>query len=251
MTQDMTRNMHVYSKFTDMFKYLIKGTYVLQKLLFLVVLMTLGITSSWAQTNYSGTYYIANNADYNSGNPANNWYLVPADDGTESKNYKDAYYSADQYKTLGDPEKPFLTTYKTNKDNAANPKRKDNSIWILEPVTGESGYYYIKHAATGKYVIYEPPHTAKPNRKSVHLLTTDSPGENAKFEIKTNGNIRPKSISTLIMPLVEPTAMQLNIMALLGFGVLQTVIQYGNSRKQYFRLPSHTMKKLVRRPLPL
>ena len=64
----MTRNMNVYSKFTDMFKYLIKGTYVhrltnicsqtheasfvasrtyvLQKLLFLVVLMTLGITSA-------------------------------------------------------------------------------------------------------------------------------------------------------------------------------------------------------------
>ena len=75
----MTRNMHVYSKFTDMFKYLIKGTYVheltnicsptheasfvasrtyvLQKLLFLVVLMTLGATNALGVTI---TYHIIN-----------------------------------------------------------------------------------------------------------------------------------------------------------------------------------------------
>ena len=64
----MTRNMNVYSKFTDMFKYLIKGTYVhrlmnicsptheasfvgsrtyvLRNICLLLTLMTLGITSA-------------------------------------------------------------------------------------------------------------------------------------------------------------------------------------------------------------
>ncbi len=61
-------------------------------------------------------------------------------------------------------------------------------------------YYYIIHAATGKYVVYEPPYPTKNNRKSVHLLTTDSPGENAKFAITVRSNIyfnfRPKSVGT-------------------------------------------------------
>ena len=181
--------MNVNCKFTDINSYI-------KNILLLLTLVVLGATEVWAQTSYSGTYYIANNAGYKVGTPATNWYLVPADDGTAKNNYRDAYYSADQYKTAGDPEKPFLTTYQTNKDNAASPKRKDNSIWVLEPVSGESGYYYIKHFATGRYVIYEPPYSAKPNRKSMHLLTTDSPGENAKFEINASGNIRPKSISS-------------------------------------------------------
>ena len=79
--------------------------------------------------------------------------------------------------------------------------RPHNSVWIVKFASTDSGtdYYYLIHAATGKYVVYEPPYSAKNNRKSVHLLTTDSPGENAKFAIQihsNNYNFRPKSITS-------------------------------------------------------
>ena len=150
-------------------------------LLTLLFLLTGGV-SVWGQ-GYSGTWYIANNTSYSSYS-ANNYYMVPAAD-PQKDNYQDAfYYSA----TNGDPEMPFLTTFKTNRDY--------NSVWKIT-ATGD-GYYYIQHWATGKYVVYEPPTTSNNNnRKSMHLLSTDSPGENAKFDItpqNTTGiNIRPIS----------------------------------------------------------
>ena len=108
--------------------------------------------------NLEGLYYIANSGSYNSGTPANNWYLVPADDPrkthkadawfhnqycTTNISNSNADYTGDNY---GDPEKPFLTTYKTNKDAAAIPpgvqkRYQDNSVWILKAVSDESGFY--------------------------------------------------------------------------------------------------------------
>ena len=107
----MTRNMHVYSKFTDMFKYLIKGTYVheltnicsptheasfvasrtyvLQKLLFLVVLMTLGATNALGVTI---TYHIINLGRLN-------------DDGTISTTRTEALQFTSTVETLGVPDK--------------------------------------------------------------------------------------------------------------------------------------------------
>ena len=113
----MTRNMNVYGKFTDTFKYLIKGTYVLQKLLFLMVLMTLGNASVWGQVgiDYSGTYYIASDAVvsgsrcYNADTPTNNYYLCP----TESWISFNTSGATNDTWTTGD-DKPFLTTYKIN-----------------------------------------------------------------------------------------------------------------------------------------
>lgn len=179
-------------------------------------------TPAMAQTkgtaNLEGLYYIANSNSYNSGTPANNWYLVPADDPrkthkadawfhnqycTTNISNNNADYTGDNY---GDPEKPFLTTYKTNKDAAAIPpgvqkRYQDNSVWILKAVSGESGYYYIIHASTGKYMIYEPPYQEATNRKSMHLqdiVSPDEPGNNAKFEVTlSSGNytFRPKSVT--------------------------------------------------------
>ena len=85
----MIRKMNVNCKFTDINSYI-------KNILLLLTLVVLGATEVWAQTSYSGTYYIANNAGYKVGTPATNWYLVPADDGTANNNYRDAYYSADQ-----------------------------------------------------------------------------------------------------------------------------------------------------------
>lgn len=155
----------------------------------------------WGQPAAS-YYYIANYTNYNAGNSSANWYLVPADN-PQQEDKQDAYYSANNYATPGDPERPFLTTYKTNKDAATVPSgvtvRANNSVWALVPVANESGFFYIVHVATGKYVVYEPPHSQYTNRKSMHLQTTDKPGENAKFKIETNSpgyNIRPKSLTT-------------------------------------------------------
>lgn len=157
-------------------------------------------------TDYSGVYYIANFTGYSSTESANNYYLVPADDPQKSHKadafFNDQYcndkdgtgdYTGDHY---GDPEQPFITTYKTNKDQADLPHpnnmtaRQDNSIWILKYVSTEAGkdYYHIIHAATGKYLVYQYPYKKAIQRKSMHLLTTDSPGENAKFVIIDKGS---------------------------------------------------------------
>ena len=182
----MTQDMNVYSKFTDMFKYLIKGTYVheltnicsptheasfvasrtyvLQKLLFLVVLMVLGITSAWAQTVPEGCYYIANNNKdgYDNSDPTKNYYLVPA------TNYYDA---------VG--QQPFLTTYKTNQDA--------NSIWKFEYVGAENNveYYHIIHNSTGRYLTFnEKIVSSNADRVRIHLqisLDSENPDNNLFF----------------------------------------------------------------------
>lgn len=144
----------------------------------------------WGQTDYSGTYYIGNynNNGYNVETPADNYYLVPAADPKQSHQI-DAYYSANFGSEDGDPNQPFLTTYKTNKDA--------NSVWIIE-ASEESGFYYIKHYQTGWYVIYEPVFSdGDSRRKSMHLKETNTPGDEAKFEItvsKTGCAIRPKLV---------------------------------------------------------
>ena len=193
----MTQDMNVYGKFTDMFKYVIKRADVLRSLFLLFTLMTLGVTNGWAQIDFSGTYYIANDANHAAAIDTR-WYLVPGADPHQA-HYADAYFSdeycnksgkGDYKTTYGDPEKPFLTTYQTNQDL--------NSIWIIS--SAGDGSYYIKHAKTGKYIIYEPPYKDAPQRKSMHLESTETPGENAKFTItgSLSGpiNINPKSVTS-------------------------------------------------------
>ena len=161
----------------------------------MLLLLTLGTTTAWAD-DFSGIWYIANNANHGDATIGTHWYLVPGAD--PHGHYADAYfhnqycntsgsgdYTGDNY---GDPEKPFLTTYQTSQDL--------NSIWIV--VSTDDGYYNIIHAKTGKYIVYEPPYQDAPNRKSVHLESTTTPGDNAKFAItgSLTGpiNIRPVSV---------------------------------------------------------
>ena len=194
----MTHNMKVYGKFTDMFKYSIKGTAVLRNLFLTLTLMILGATNVLAETDYSGTYYIANETNHAAAINIR-WYLVPGADPHKA-HYADAYFNNEfcnksgkgDYtgSNYGDPEKPFLTTYQTNQDL--------NSIWIIS--SAGDGSYYIKHAKTGKYIIYEPPYQSATHRKSMHLESTETPGDNAKFTItgSLSGpiNIRPTSITS-------------------------------------------------------
>ena len=155
--------------------------YMLRKLLFLMVL-SFGSIAMWGQSHpYEGIWYMTNNTDY---------YMVPAKDPTvttEEHVNEDAYFSADYSVQDGDPEKPFITTYKTNGDI--------NSVWILTPVSGENNYYYIIHAATGKYVKFQT-YYSDARRKYVHLETVATPGETEKFEITalyTGVKIKPKN----------------------------------------------------------
>ena len=180
--------------------------------IFLLAVLTAWSGKVWAQS--AGLYYFVNGGSgkttpadptlANITNPDDYFYLVPADNPQQG-NKRDAYYSSDYSAANGDPEKPYLTTYKTKKDAAEVPtgvtNRPHNSVWIVKFASNDSGtdYYHLIHAATGKYVVYEPPYPNNWNRKSVHLLTTNSPGEIAKFAITTNSgnyNFRPKSITS-------------------------------------------------------
>ncbi len=80
----------------------------------MLLMLILGSGSVWGQ-DYSGTYYIGNynNNGYNVETPANNYYLVPAANPQQAHQI-DAYYSANYVSAEGDPNQPFLTTYKTN-----------------------------------------------------------------------------------------------------------------------------------------
>lgn len=145
---------------------------------------------AWGQTrdDYSGVYYIAsdNSANshpgvvYNASTPETNYYLVPAANPQQLPSCIDAYYSPNHNEQNGVSEKPFLATYKTNKDL--------NSIWLIVE-SGESDYYFVIHALSGKYVIHEPP---LPNddarRKAMHLQTIDNgsynPSTNSDFKFK-------------------------------------------------------------------
>ena len=99
----------------------------------LLLMFVLGINTAWGQTDYSGVWYIANETNHANANNSTHWYLVPGAD-PKADHYADAYfhnqycnksgkgdYTGDNY---GDPEKPFLTTYQTN--------RVLNSIWIMK-----------------------------------------------------------------------------------------------------------------------
>ena len=173
----------------------------LRSLLLLILTMTLGATGAWGQTDFSGVWYIDNQANHTQADNTR-WFLVPAAN-PQASHYADAYfhnqycttnvsnsiydYTGDNY---GDSEKPFITTYKTGK--------VDNSIWIITPDANEAGYYNIIHASTGKYIVYEPPYQQAKHRKSLHLETLTTPGNNAKFTITGTLagpiNIQPKAV---------------------------------------------------------
>ena len=164
----------------------------------LLLMLVMGVNSVWGQTGFSGVWYIANETNHSDVDIKKHWYLVPGADPQQS-HFADAYfhnefcnksgkgdYTGDNY---GDPEKPFLTTYQTNRDN--------NSIWTI--VSTGDGFYNIIHAKTGRYIVYEPPYKDAKHRKSMHLESTNSPGENAKFKIHGSSlsgpiNISPKSV---------------------------------------------------------
>jgi hypothetical protein len=146
---------------------------VIKKLAVALTMLVFGGTGMWAQTDYSGVYYIANGNGYDAANTANNFYLVPA---------TNADYTTGQ---------PHLTTAKTG--------QVENSCWNVVK-TGD--YYHIIHVADGKYLTANPAYDGtKDNdigRLRVHLEAMDVPDNNTLFEINPNGtafNIRHKDMN--------------------------------------------------------
>ena len=214
----MARNMHVKSKFTDMFKYVIKRTDVLRNIFLVLTLMTIGATSAWGQvgTDYSGVYYIASDyqtpstttRNYNFENLTENFYLCPTESwisfGASGAN-KDTW-------TTGD-DKPFLTTYKV-RSHASDPTPYDitKAKWTIEYFATENGkdYYYIKHSS-GKYLVLNKQIDGVNGNNNhlrirVHLesltssdLENDATRNNALFTISRDGR------SYIIDPKTQPT----------------------------------------------
>ena len=74
-----------------------------------VLMMVVGVSEIWAQTDYSGTYYIASNG-YNAANTTTNYYLCPTDKWyyyqSSSPFYLQHTDSPDNNNGM-----PFMTTY--------------------------------------------------------------------------------------------------------------------------------------------
>ena len=158
----------------------------------------LGIRTATAQVE--GLWYIANyyaekqpSYQYKADSPQQNYYMVPAKNPSAA-NDRDAYYSDNYDISDGDPGKPYITTYQTNRDV--------NSAWVIKSA-GDSKYFLI-HVKTGKYVVYKkaPDCTGSyTHRKAIHLETLADPDNTAiaKFYIE-NGKyaytFRPQSLNS-------------------------------------------------------
>jgi len=158
---------------------------VRKKVVLLSLLMFIPISA--LTQDYSGIWCLRNfkNDDV--------YYLVPAADSKRNDG-KDVYFDAYAASPTTPFSQPFLTTYKTNGDQ--------NSVWEITAVTGESGYYHIKHCLSGKYVVYGSPLSNYPETNFVHLEESpDLNADNTKFLIDVYNSsyvgIRPKSASTL------------------------------------------------------
>ncbi|MBP5516722.1 MAG: chitobiase/beta-hexosaminidase C-terminal domain-containing protein [Bacteroidales bacterium] len=143
-------------------------------LLFLVLLLPLTLE---AQTDYTGTYYIGSNG-YNSGTPANNYYLCPTEGW--------CFYQATDDFTSTDNGMPFLTTHKC-RDGVYNVNEK--AVWYIEKHPTQN-YYYIRRAYDGKYIVFNGQirTTTNADRMRVHLEAVGTPDDNALFAIIKNGN---------------------------------------------------------------
>lgn len=153
-----------------------------------LLLLMLGAGSAFAQTDYSGIYYIGC-VSYDAGSPANNYYLCPTEGW--------CYYKAIDDFDGDDTGMPFLTTHKC-RDGVYNVNEK--AVWIVEKHPSEE-FYYIKRAYDGKYIVQngQISTTTDANRMRVHLEALTVPDNKALFALIPNGtafNIKPKNLAT-------------------------------------------------------
>ena len=172
MTQDM--NDKILTQGKKAFKKLAIPLFHLSRLVAVLLVMIGFCEVAKAQTDYSGTYYIAmpgSAGTYNSETPADNFYLVPTEDW--------CYYVATNNVQAADNGQPFLTTYKCGHDNKAK--------WIIQKHETED-FYYIKHFADSRYLTYNGQLSgAGENRARVHLEASIT-GNNNLFAITKTGD---------------------------------------------------------------
>ncbi|MBR4573212.1 MAG: chitobiase/beta-hexosaminidase C-terminal domain-containing protein [Prevotella sp.] len=164
---------------------------IVQKFKSLVVLISLlfltGGIGAWAQTDYSGKYYIASR-DYVAGKTATNFYLCPTEDWY--------YYNSDSpYYTGEDNGMPFMTTYQCR--NSATEYDSSKAEWIIKKKEG-TNYYTIKRAIDGKYLTYNVAMGENSNagRMRVHLEAEPTDENDALFEITYNSGSSCYEIKT-------------------------------------------------------
>ena len=147
-----------------------KKAVVLRNIFLLLTLMTLGVGNAWAQTDYSGYYYISGNNQgtdsYRANDRVNNYYLCP----TVGWIYYDAG-NANKF-TATNNGQPFLTSYQYR--NGVNDSTE--AVWHIVKHASEN-YYYIIHEKTGKYLASNAGlgASSNANRLRVHLETVATP----------------------------------------------------------------------------
>ena len=157
----------------------------------LLLMLTLGSTSVWGQTDYSGVWYIGS-VGYNAETPASNYYLCPTEGW--------CYYQATDDFTGTSNGMPFLTTYQC-RSAAYHSGNPNDAIWIIEKKTG-TDYYYIKQASsTNRYLTSNGTirTTNNADRMRIHLeaVDTEDLGDKQLFTIasySTYLTISPKGV---------------------------------------------------------
>ena len=168
------------------------GLHFLRFAAILLLLMVVRVSGVKAQTDYSGTYYIASGAKsanngndytYNPAAPANNFYLCP----TKEWIY---YQSTSPYFNDNTPGQPFLTTFKCRSGETdpttSEPYDEREARWTLVKHSTRN-CYYIRRNIDGKYLTLNRQlgSNAGKNRLRLHIEETNSPGEDHLFAVET------------------------------------------------------------------
>ena len=169
----------------------------------LLLLLVLGSSNVWGQTDYSGTYYIASYAKvpdskpaqyvYDPTNPTNpdNYYLCPSDGWIYYK--KENKWTADKASSDG----PFLTTFKCRTDEYNGGM--NNAKWVISK---HGDYYAFYHTGTNKHMVLSGQISGcGADRMRVHLEEISSP-ENPSDEALFT--IAPQDHSLSIAPCTIP-----------------------------------------------
>ncbi len=126
----------------------------------LLLMLVLGSTSVWGQTDYSGVYYIRSESTNKNTDgdyylcPTKNWYLYKA-----TNSYEDDTDDND------DNGQPFLTTYQC-KDGVYDASK---AVWDVVKHPTETDCYYIIQRKTGRYMVSNGKIGSDANRMRVHL----------------------------------------------------------------------------------
>jgi len=159
----------------------------------MMVMMVLGVGTTWGQTDYSGTYYIKSESVNKY--PSGDYYLCPTENW--------AFFHATNIVNNTNNGQPFLTTHIM--DNGEEGKYK----WIIEKHTvDDHDYYAFKYSidyvdgesSSSRYLSYNGKITISgtgTDRMRIHLKKIENPTDDELFDItpySTYWVISPKKV---------------------------------------------------------